>query len=136
GDRYFFGSEHFAEAYRKDRSKLRYVGAVLLDMIAGKRAQFPLEKHSWDMARPLTQTLWEIARELRCDAFRLEFDRRNEDGVLDDHIALNRGGIPACDIIDFEYPHWHRLTDVPASCSGESMEQVGKVLSVWLQRVK
>ena len=134
GDRYFFGSEHFAEAYRKDRSKLRYLGAVLLDMIAGKRAHFPYEKHSWEMARPLTQNLWQIARELKCDAFHQEMERG--DGVLDDHIALNRAGIPSCDIIDFEYPHWHRLTDVPTSCSGESMEQVGKVLSVWLQRVK
>ena len=36
----------------------------------------------------------------------------------------------------FEYPHWHRLSDVPANCSAEPMTQVAKVLSVWLQRVK
>jgi hypothetical protein len=45
-------------------------------------------------------------------------------------------GIPAVDIIDFDYPHWHRLTDVPANCSADGLEQVGKVLMVWLQRVK
>ena len=56
--------------------------------------------------------------------------------VEDDHVALNRGGIPAIDIIDFSYKHWHRLTDTPENCSGDSLEQVARVLSVWLQRVK
>ena len=44
--------------------------------------------------------------------------------------------IPAVDIIDFSYTHWHRLTDVPENCSGDSLEQVARVLGVWVQRVK
>ena len=40
------------------------------------------------------------------------------------------------DIIDFSYPHWHRLTDVPENCSGDSLEQVARVLGVWIQRAK
>jgi hypothetical protein len=132
GDRYFLGSEYFAESYRRDRSKQRYVGAVLLDMVGGKDARFPIEPNSWFSARQLTQDLWRIAAELKCTTFReVEGER-----VLDDHIALNRAGIPAVDIIDFSYRHWHRLSDVPANCSGESLEQVARVLSVWLQRVK
>jgi hypothetical protein len=132
-DRYFFGSDYFAECYRADRSKVRYIGAVLLDMIGGKNASFPVEEHSWMSARALTRDLWQIADELRCKAFDL-----NKEGpsVLDDHIALNRVGIPACDIIDFSYRHWHRLSDTPDNCSADSLEQVAKVLSVWLQRVK
>ena len=51
-------------------------------------------------------------------------------------MPLNRGGIPAIDVIDFDYPHWHRLTDVPKNCSAEPMEQVAKVLTVWIQRQK
>jgi hypothetical protein len=132
-DRYFFGSEYFAESYRKERSKRKYLGAVLLDMIAGKKPHFPVEQNSWFSARPLTRDLWSIAEELKCRAF----DSVNEGpSVQDDHLALNRAGIPACDIIDFKYDHWHRLTDVPANCSPEGMEQVAKVLSVWLQRVR
>jgi len=56
--------------------------------------------------------------------------------VLDDHLALQNVGIPAIDIIDFDYPHWHRLSDVPANCAPEAMVDVARVLSVWLQRVK
>jgi hypothetical protein len=132
-DIYFFGSDYFADTYRKEKSKTRYLGAVLLDMIGGKNANFPVEEHSWLSARPLTRDLWEIADELKCRAFDLH---KEGPSVLDDHIALNRVGIPACDIIDFDYKHWHLLTDVPANCSGDSLEQVAKVLSVWLQRVK
>jgi len=56
--------------------------------------------------------------------------------VQDDHMPLNRAGIPAADIIDFSYRHWHRLSDVPENCSGDSLEQVAKVLSVWLRKTK
>jgi hypothetical protein len=69
---------------------------------------------------------------LKCTAFQNQWGA----DVLDDHIALNRAGIPTVDIIDFSYPHWHRLSDVPANCSGASLAQVSRVLTVWLQRVK
>ena len=108
------------------------MAAVLLDMIAGKRIQFPVEQNSWQSAGRLVQEIWTIASEQGCPAFqnRLGYE------VKDDHLALNNAGIPTVDIIDFDYPHWHRLTDVPANCSADSMRQVAKVLSVWLQRVK
>ena len=131
-DRYFFGSEHFAAAWRKSRREPAYVGAVLLDMIAGKDAKFPVEGHSWLMNRDFCVTLWNIAAELHVGCFKREVGER----VMDDHLALQTAGIPAVDLIDFSYPHWHRLTDLPKNCSADSMVQVGKVLSTWMQRVK
>jgi hypothetical protein len=131
-DRYFFGSRHFADAYRRGALKQRYVAAVLLDMIAGKNARFPAEQNSLFRAGALVQDLWRIAAELGCRAF----EDRVGPSVLDDHLALNEVGIPAVDIIDFDYPHWHRLSDVPANCSADSIAQVARVLVVWVQRVK
>jgi len=132
-DKYFFGSEHYAQTYRRNRSSGRVVtGAVLLDMIAGEKPNFPIEGTSLWMARALTQQLWKIAEEQKCSAFRYERGRE----VLDDHLALNRAGIPAVDIIDFDYPHWHRLSDTPENCSAEGMAQVARVVSVWLQRAR
>jgi hypothetical protein len=134
GDKYFFGSDHFGAEYRKNRRNLEYTGAILLDMVGGKKIKFPIEQNSWWKAEKLVREVWGIAAELRCEAFH---DREFSDfPVEDDHLALNRNGIPAVDIIDFSYPHWHRVTDVPANCSGESLEQVARVLSVWLQRTK
>jgi Peptidase family M28 len=131
-DKYFFGSEYFAKVYKRDRPIQRTVAAVLLDMVAGKRIQFPVEQNSWQSAEPLVQELWTIAAEQGCAAFQ----NRLGYAVSDDHLALNHAGIPTVDIIDFDYPHWHRLTDVPANCSADSMRQVARVLSVWLQRAK
>jgi hypothetical protein len=131
-DKYFFGSEHFAQNYRKSKPKFRYIAAVLLDMIAGKTIRFPIEQHSWVKAGLLVQEIWKTAAELKSPAF------VNEMGpaVRDDHLALNAAGIPAVDIIDFDYPHWHKLSDTPANCSGDSLAEVARVLTVWLQRVK
>jgi hypothetical protein len=133
-DEYFFGSKHFGREYRKARGKKFYGGAVLLDMIGGKKPSFPIEPYSWELAPGLVRAIWGIAEQLECPAFDSKSFASTR--VQDDHLALNQNGIPAIDIIDFKYPHWHRLTDTPENCSGESLEQVAKVLSVWLQRVK
>ncbi len=132
-DDYFFGSKHFGREYRKSRDKKFYGAAILLDMVGGKKANFPVEPHSWEMAPGVVRAIWSIAGELKCSAFD---EKTFGTHVQDDHLALNQNGIPAIDIIDFKYPHWHRLTDLPENCSGDSLEQVAKVLSVWLQRVK
>jgi glutaminyl-peptide cyclotransferase len=133
GDKYFFGSEHFAKDYGRKKTQVNYVGAVLLDMVGGKNARFPVEQHSWIKASPLVKELWGIALEMKVPAFQNQF---SNSAVLDDHIPLNDAGIPTVDIIDFEYPHWHRLTDVPSNCSAESLTQVARVLIVWVRRQK
>lgn len=133
GDTYFFGSNHFAREYGKQRDKLHYRCAVLLDMVAGKQAVFPVEQNSWFQAPGLIQEVWNVARRLECKRFRI--NEMSRVPVEDDHMPLNQGGIPAIDIIDFDYPHWHRLTDTPANCSGETMTEVAKVLTAWLQQI-
>jgi hypothetical protein len=132
-DKYFFGSEHFAQAWKKQKDRPEYLAAVLMDMIAGKKVRFPVEGYSWQRAEGLCRELWGIAKEHRCFAFP---EQVADYSVQDDHLALLNVGIPAVDLIDFSYPHWHRLTDTPANCAPDGMEQVATVLSVWLQRVK
>jgi hypothetical protein len=131
-DQYFFGSLHFAAEYKRDPTGPRYRSAILLDMIAGKEPRFFIEQNSMFLAGPLVEEVWKIAAEQKCAAFHHEVKHE----VQDDHLPLNRGGIPAVDIIDFDYPHWHKLSDVPANCAADGLEQVAKVLTVWLQRVK
>jgi Zn-dependent M28 family amino/carboxypeptidase len=136
GDDYFFGSIHFAEDYHKSRKQgdSVYLAAILLDMIAGKDLHLPVEQNSDWQAPKLVEEVYRVAKDLKAGAF--EADQQSNTPVEDDHLALNRNGIPAIDLIDFDYKHWHRLSDVPENCSGENMEQVARVLSVWMQRVK
>lgn len=131
-DRYFIGSEYFAKTWKADKNRCQYSAAILLDMIAGANIQFPLESHSWNRFPNLCREVWGIAAEQKATAFR-SFVKHS---VLDDHIELQKVGIPAIDIIDFDYPHWHKLSDTPVNCSAASFNQVAKVLSVWLQRTK
>jgi hypothetical protein len=131
-DQYFFGSKHFAETWLRSKNRPQYLGAILLDMIGGKDAHFPWEGHSLDAAERMCLDLWTIADQLQCRCF----ERERGHDVLDDHLALLKAGIPAVDIIDFSYKHWHRLSDVPENCSPESLEQVARVLSVWLQYLR
>ncbi len=134
-DNYFLGSEMFAARYKKRKQKDRgYLAAILVDMIAGKGATFPIEQNSWWKAGRLVQSVYQVAAQLRCRRF--QSHRMSRVAVKDDHLALNRVGIPAIDLIDFEYPHWHRLSDVPENCSADGMEEVGRVLVVWLSRLR
>lgn len=131
-DLYFLGSDHFAKEYRQKPPGHKYIAAVLLDMAAGKNAKFPIEGHSGTQAGTLVSEIWRTAEALGVPQFKPTWAQP----ILDDHLALNRVGIPAVDIIDFDYPHWHRLSDLPDQCSPETMAAVAKVLSVWMQRVR
>src|SRR5262249_37845432 len=68
-DNYFLGSRHFAQSWKLDKDRCDYAGAVLLDMIAGKGARFPVEENSLERSEKLCRDLWGIADELKCGAF-------------------------------------------------------------------
>jgi hypothetical protein len=76
------------------------------------------------------ESIWGVARRLGVR----QFVARPKYDVEDDHVPLREiGGIPACDIIDLDYPHWHTTADIPANCAAESLEAVGSVLLAWLR---
>jgi glutaminyl-peptide cyclotransferase len=53
--------------------------------------------------------------------------------ILDDHTPFLELGIPAVDIIDFDYPYWHPVEDTVDKVSAESLEAVGRTLQAWLE---
>lgn len=134
GDRYFIGSEHFADEYAKSKGKRkhRYDAGVLFDLCHAKGASLKVELHSYDAARPLVEQIWGVAKAVGAKSFK--YERGQE--VLDDHIALNRAGIPTVDVVDLEYPHWHKLGDTPDKVDPAQMAEVAKVATTWLQKIK
>ena len=129
---YFLGSKEFARQYKQARrsktAAYTYVAGIVLDMIGDRNLEIPKEPHSVQFAGRLVRELWTVAKRLGAKAF---VDQRGPE-VLDDHLPLNDVGIPTADLIDFSYTHWHRATDLPEQCSGESLAQVGRVVSAWL----
>ncbi len=52
--------------------------------------------------------------------------------MTDDHTPFLLAGIPAIDIIDFDYPYWHTLEDTPDKVTPASLKAVGDTLLQWL----
>ena len=132
---YFLGSTWFAQQYVKQPPKHRYRAGVVLDMVADADLQLFQERASvgYPRVRPLVDEIWKLARELGVN----EFIAQPVHDVRDDHLPLNDiAKIPTLDIIDFDYPHWHRLSDTPENCNADGLIQVSRVIGVWLQRVK
>jgi len=53
--------------------------------------------------------------------------------MIDDHTPFLRRGIPAIDIIDFDYAYWHTVNDAADKVSPDSLERVGRTLQVLLE---
>jgi glutaminyl-peptide cyclotransferase len=119
---YALGSAAFAETYG-NRFRPRF--GILLDMIGDKYLQIPYEAYSLQNAPHVVHKVWQKAQALGID----EFVAQEGFSIYDDHLPLLRVGIPCIDVIDFDYPHWHTLQDIPDNCSAFSLEKVGRVLT-------
>jgi Zn-dependent M28 family amino/carboxypeptidase len=135
GDSYFLGSRHFAEEYRKGltTNAARYKAAILLDLFAHPNARLAVEGYSLRAAPGLVDEIWRTAARVGAKSFRYERGFRRAEDVLDDHVSLISVGIPAVNIIDFDYEHWHKLSDTPDKCSPAQLAEVGNVLLEWLR---
>lgn len=131
-NRYFVGSKYFSKEYAKRPPKHRYVYGILVDMVADRDLQLYMETNSLKYAPALTMSIWSTAAKIGVR----EFIGKEKHEIQDDHLPLNRiARIPTCDLIDFDYPHWHTTQDVPAKCSGDSLAKVARVLLTWLENV-
>ena len=122
GWEWIVGSSHFVETLEAEIES-----AVVVDMVGDADLRLPLELNS---TGTLQQEIWLTAQTLGYSAFVAE----PGPSILDDHTPFLRAGIPAVDIIDFEYPPWHTQADTLDKVSPASLEQVGRTLQTWLSR--
>jgi glutaminyl-peptide cyclotransferase len=102
---------------------------VVVDMVGDADQQLYLERNSDAI---LQTRLWEIAATMGyTDTFVPEYRWT----IYDDHVPFAQRGIPAVDIIDFEYPYWHTTQDTLDKVSASSLERVGRVLEAWLEEI-
>ena len=98
---------------------------VIVDMIGDANQEIYLEKNS---NPELRREIWQIAEDL---GYVDHFIPQPGYGILDDHIPFLQAGIPAVDIIDFDYPAWHTVDDTIDKVSAQSLQVVGEVLYHW-----
>ena len=120
GDDNTYGSRHYVQAAAKGGTAAPIGALVLVDMIGDRDLRIRREANSTPW---LTDIIWSRAGALG----RHEFVSDSV-ALLDDHLPFLQAGIPAVDIIDFEYPHWHEAGDTLDKVSGASLQAVGDVL--------
>jgi peptidase M28-like protein len=120
-DGYFRGSTRYVEWKRGEPSPLF---VVVIDMVGKQGLTLQWEAVSREQATNIVDLVWGEAREQGIRSFRSDVRYR----LYDDHIPFLDAGIPAITVVDFDFPEWHTTHDIPAVCSGSSLEDVGKVL--------
>jgi Zn-dependent M28 family amino/carboxypeptidase len=102
--------------------------ALVFDMIGDKDLQLYYEGNSQSFAPEVVKRVWQTAE-------RIGYSRTFIHGVrhtlIDDHIPLQRVGIHAIDLIDYDYgpnnAYWHTGEDTIDKIAGESLAIVGNV---------
>ena len=100
---------------------------VIVDMIGDADQQIFKEQNS---TTELQDRVWAVAEALGYDSY---FIPEFKYSLLDDHTPFLQRGIPAIDIIDFDYPYWHTTQDTADKVAPASLERVGRVLQTLLE---
>jgi glutaminyl-peptide cyclotransferase len=111
------GSKAYA---RRHRGELRAL--VLLDFIANKSLRLLREEGS-DPA--LWARLRSAARRVGAQA---AFPSQTQGEIHDDHTPFARDGVPAIDLIDFDFPCWHKRCDDMTAVSARSLDISGEAV--------
>jgi Zn-dependent M28 family amino/carboxypeptidase len=99
---------------------------IIVDMIGDADLNIYKEYNS---NPDLMDEIWGVAETL---GYESKFIPEFRHTMLDDHTPFLEVGIPAVDIIDFDYPYWHTVQDTADKVSAESLQVVGETLHAWI----
>jgi hypothetical protein len=122
------GSRHFA-ANLPEGPRYRY--AILFDMVGDLDQRFPKEGNSLIGAPDVVKDVWDAARDI---GYGHVFVNATGQAFTDDHVPLQQAGIPAIDIIDFDYDSWHTPDDTIDKVSAASLQVAGEVALEMIRR--
>jgi glutaminyl-peptide cyclotransferase len=118
---WILGSREFVK-----NNALKPQAVVVVDMIGDADLNIYREYNS---NREITDQIWNVAKSL---GYEKQFINQIKFTMIDDHTPFLEAGIPAVDIIDFDYPYWHTTQDTPDKVSAESLKAVGETLRMWV----
>lgn len=125
----FLGATYYATHLKK-----KPTWGILLDMIGDKNLDIYREPNSDRLAKTVNDRVFRAARALGYVSASGPFiDTPYQYPIEDDHLSVNKAGVPMVDLIDFDYPTWHTLDDTPEQCSATSLRIVGETMLYVLQ---
>ena len=119
---WLLGSEAFVASLKEKPN-----AAVIIDMIGDAHLDIYQERNS---NPAMNRAIWQTASDL---GYGQEFIPQYKFSMLDDHTPFLQAGIPAVDVIDFDYPYWHTTQDTLDKVSAKSLKVVGDTLLKWLE---
>ena len=105
--------------------------AVLFDLIADKDLQIYQEGNSLVGAPEVVSLVWDTAKELGLGGTFISSPRHT---LIDDHLELQKAGLRAIDVVDFDYPYWHTPGDTVDKVSAQSLQIVGDLAIALIRR--
>ena len=128
-----YGSRHLAERWHREGVLRRIKALINVDMVGDKDLEIVKEYYSVESLRRL---VWQVAADLGYGRY---FGNKQLP-IEDDHVPYLRKGVPAVNLIDFEYgPNhswWHTPEDTMDKVSARSLEVVGRVVVETLRRLE
>lgn len=119
-----YGSRHLAGQMAKNGEVKKCLAVIILDMVGDKDLNITIPSGS---DKKLTAKLLAITKDQNAGS---KFSRYYQD-IIDDHTPFQKLGIPAIDIIDFEFGpgnrYWHTKADTVDKIRPESLQTVGDV---------
>lgn len=128
-----YGSRHLAARWAADGTARRLKALINVDMIGDKDLEIPREAFS---SPALTRLVWQAAADLGHGKY---FSNRTL-AIEDDHLPFIKAGVPALDLIDFDYgpghSWWHTPEDTLDKVSARSLQIVGEVVLETIRRLE
>ncbi|HRO42546.1 MAG TPA: M28 family peptidase [Flavipsychrobacter sp.] len=128
---YALGTQYWASNPHVPNYKAEF--GILLDMVGGRNARFPLEGNSTKYAKDVQLNVWQAAG---AAGFSSYFVYSQGAEITDDHVFVNEiARIPTIDIINLSTssatsfaPHWHTHNDNMSVIDKNTLEAVGETL--------
>ncbi len=118
------GSKAAAPRYRDAEAM------ILLDFVGERGLRIPRESYS---NRGLWQRLRAAAKAVGVGKVFPANDLGG--GIQDDHLPFIRQGVPSIDLIDFDFPCWHKRCDDLSKISARSLDASGETVYELLRRL-
>lgn len=132
------GSQYWSGFRHVNGYTARY--GINLDMVGGHNTVFYREQYSMMYAPSVVDKVWAAAHRIGYGKY---FSYDDEGGAItDDHLEVNRGGIPCIDVIGSDkdnggFPStWHTLNDNTKNISKETLKAVGQTMLevIWTEQ--
>ena len=127
-----YGSRHYAGKLQKNDELKNCIAIINVDMVGDKKLALTLPSNTNNQ---LYRALKAASVKLKSDGLISQYPGQ----ILDDHVPFQKLGVPAINLIDFDYGKnnrfWHTPEDSIENVSAKSLKQTGDLILALLREI-